>query len=105
MLGVCALGWGFGEFEAASALLNGPRTAGRALPRSTLIFLGADRVCCGGYTASASRSGGAALLAGSLDAVKGSTRPCWTGSWVSLCAMPSHRVLLFGGWLLVGGSL
>ena len=29
VLGVCALGWGFGEYEAASALLNGPRTAGR----------------------------------------------------------------------------
>ena len=64
VLGVCALGWGFGEFEAASALLNGPRTAGRALPRSTLMFLRADCSCCGGYTASASRFGGAALLAG-----------------------------------------
>ena len=35
-----------------------------ALPRSTLMFLRADCSCCGGYTASASRFGGAALLAG-----------------------------------------
>ena len=47
--------------EAASAFLGGPRTAGRALPHSTLMFLRADRACCGGYTASASRFGGAAL--------------------------------------------
>ena len=78
--------------EAASALLNGPRTAGRALPHSTLMFLRADRVCCGGYTASASRSGG-----GALDDVKRSTRPCWTGSLVSPCAILSRRVFFW--WL------
>ena len=66
VLGVCALGWGFGEYEAASALLNGPRTAGRPYRARRSMFLMVDRVCCGGYAASASRFGGAALLAGSL---------------------------------------
>ena len=85
--------------EAASALLNGPRTAGRALPRSTLMLLRADRACCGGYTASASRFGGAALFGGSLYLydVEGSTRRCWAGSLVSHCLIPSRRVLFW--WL------
>ena len=80
-------------------MLNGPRTAGRALPRSTLMFLRADRVCCGGYTASASRFGGAALFGGSLYLydVEGSTRRCWAGSLVSHCLIPSRRVLFW--WL------
>ena len=106
VLGVCALGWGFGEYEAASALLNGPRTAGRALPRSTLMFFRADCSCCGGCTACAWACFGE-FVGGSLYLydVEGSTRPCWTGSMVSLCANPSHRVLLLGGWLLVVGSL
>ena len=63
-----------------------------ALPRSTLMVLRADRVCCGGYRASASRFGGAALFGGALDDVKRSTRSCWTGSLVSPCAIPSRRV-------------
>ena len=83
VLGVCALGWGFGVFEAASALLNGPRTAGRALPRSTLMVLRADRVCCGGYGVCFSlwwrRFVGGSLY---LYDVEGSTRSCWAGSLV-----------------------
>ena len=46
--------------------------------------------------------GGAALLAGSLYDVEGSTRRCWTGSLVSPCVLLSRRVFLFW-WLLVVG--
>ena len=85
-------------------MLNGPRTAGRPYRARRSMFLMVDRVCCGGYAASASRFGGAALLAGSLYLydVEGSTRRCWTGSLVSPCVLLSRRVFLFW-WLLVVG--
>ena len=100
VLGVCALGWGFGEYEAASAFSSGPRTAGRALPHSTLMFLRADRVCCGGYHGVCFSLWSRRFVGGSLYLydVEGSTRRCWTGSLVSLCAIPSRRVFIFW-WL------
>ena len=75
-MGLGVLGWGFVRGGVRVLDLSGPRTAGRAFVRTTLMFLRADRVCCGGYTASASRFGGAALFGGSLYLydVEGSTR-------------------------------
>ena len=42
------------------------------------------------------------FVGGSLDGVKRSTRPCWTGSLVGPCVLLSRRVFLFW-WLLVVG--
>ena len=90
--------------EAASAFSSGPRTAGRALPHSTLMFLRADRACCGGYSAWARLLWWRGFVGGSLYLydVEGSTRRCWTGSLVSPCVLLSRRVFLFW-WLLVVG--
>ena len=83
-----------------------PRTAGRALPHSTLMFLRADRACCGGYTASASRFGGAALLAGlSACDVEGSTRVLdRVLGWWSFASRLFLVVLVVGLlWVTCGG--
>ena len=72
------------------------------------MVLRADRACCGGYTASASRFGGAALLAGLSTCMMGRGRRggAGPGPWlvVLACASLSRRVLLFE-WLLGLGSL
>ena len=70
---------------------------GPALPRSTLMFLRADRACCGGYTASASRFGGARLFGGSLDGVKRSTRSLLDRvlGWWSLLALLFASSVIF----------
>ena len=89
--------------EAASASSSGPRTAGRALPQSTLMFLMADHACCGGYAASASRSGGAALFGGALDGVE---RSVLDGTWVGdPCLRESFLSSVIFEWLLGLGSL
>ena len=108
MWGLGVLGWGFVRGGVRVLDLSGPRTAGRAFLRSTLMFLRADRVCCGGYAASASRFGGAALLAGLSTCMmwRGRRGRAGPGLWLVFlaCAIPSRRVLLFE-WLLVVGSL
>ena len=105
VLGVCALGWGFGT-RGGVRFVEWTSHGTPALPRSTLMFLRAGRVCCGGYTACASRFGGAALFGGSLDDVKRSTRSCWTGSLVGgPCLRESLRRVLFFGAACCGFAL
>ena len=85
--------------EAASAFSSGPRTAGRAFLRSTLMFLRADRVCCGGYAASASRFGGAALLAGLSTCMMWRGRRGRAGPGPGLVLARFFCVELVFGWL------
>ena len=90
--------------EAASASSSGPRTTGRALPRSTLMFLRGGPCVLRWVRGVCFSLWWLRFVGGSLYLydVEGSTRSCWTGSLVSPCAILSRRVLLFE-WLLVVG--
>ena len=103
MWGLGVLGWGFVRGGVRVLDLSGPRTAGRAFLRSTLMFLRADRVCCGGYTASASRFGGAALLAGLSTCMMWRGRRGRAGPGPGLVLARFFCVELVFGWLLVVG--